>query len=280
MNINPDQPFPKPLTIAAGCAVVLMLGWIDAITGYEISFAVFYIVPVVGVAWYAGMVPAVFIAILSAGSWYTADFHSGHDYSHPAIPYWNTFARLGMFLVLAFFADKTRILLARETRLAHTDFLTGLHNSRSFRELAEHELKKAERHQRCLTLVYIDLDDFKKINDAFGHKRGDEFLQGVAGCMKDSLRPYDIIARLGGDEFAICLPETDTDQARTVLERIRHRLQHSLPDFSPIRTSMGAVTVTGPDYDFTRLLKQADDLMYQAKQQGKDSALFRSNHLK
>ncbi|MCA9402692.1 MAG: diguanylate cyclase [Candidatus Omnitrophica bacterium] len=278
MNTTDANPSAKNLTatVAAGCGSVLLLGWVDALTGYEISFAIFYVVPIVGVAWYAGMVPAIFVAILSAGSWYTADFHSGHDYSHPAIPYWNTFARLGMFLVMAFFADKTHTLLEQQTRLAHTDFLTGLHNSRSFRELAEHELKKAERHERGLTLVYIDLDDFKKINDAFGHKRGDEFLQGVARCMKETLRPYDIIARLGGDEFAICLPETDSAQAQTVLERVRHRLHHSLPEFSPIRTSMGAVTVTGPELDFGRLLKMADDLMYQAKQQGKDNVLFRT----
>lgn len=272
-TINPPN---KIATVSTGVCLVLLLGWIDTLTGYEFSFSIFYLLPIIGVAWYAGRTPAIFVAILSAGSWYTADFHSGHDYIHPLIATWNTFSRLGMFLLLAFFVAMTRTLLMQQTQLANTDSLTGLHNSRSFRDLVEHEIKKSARLQRSITLVYIDLDDFKKINDVYGHKRGDEFLQGVARSIKDGLRPYDIVARLGGDEFAICLPETDQEQAKAILERVRFRLHHSLAEFSPIRSSMGAVTAKGPDFDFGRLLKLADDLMYTAKNEGKDAVLFRS----
>lgn len=204
---------PKSFLMVLGISLCIVLGGIDYLTGYEVSFSIFYLLPVFLVAWFVGRRAAIFISILSALIWMLADLTSGHTYSHYAIPFWNSIMRLGFFLMAAYFLAAIRKLLAHVTELSRRDPLTGVANGRYFSELVSVEINRSFRFNRPLTLAYMDIDNFKQINDSLGHSTGDDLLHLVAETIKKNVRSIDIIARLGGDEFAILLPETGYEQS-------------------------------------------------------------------
>jgi predicted signal transduction protein with EAL and GGDEF domain len=198
---------PKPFLTVLGVLLVLFIGYIDYFTGYEISFSIFYVFPIVLIAWFAGRLYAVFISILSAAIWLSADLLSGHSYSHYTIPLWNSIMRLGFFLTFTYLLTTIKRLLEHKTDLSQKDSLTGVANGRYFTELANIEINRPVRFNHPLTIAYIDIDNFKQVNDVSGHSTGDRLLNSVAETIKKNIRSIDIVARLGGDEFSILMPE-------------------------------------------------------------------------
>lgn len=148
---------------------------------------------------------------------------------------------------------------------ANRDFLTGTLNRHRFTELYEYEISSARRYKRPLSVAMIDLDDFKHINDAFGHKIGDEALIALSELLKAQLRAADLIGRFGGDEFVVAMPETDFSQAQTTFKRIREALaafnrSEQLP--CPLVISIG---ISSSDSGYESLMERADEAMYQSK---------------
>lgn len=148
---------------------------------------------------------------------------------------------------------------------ANRDFLTGTLNRHRFTELYEYEISSARRYKRPLSVAMIDLDDFKHINDAFGHKIGDEALIALSELLKSQLRTADLIGRFGGDEFVVAMPETDFSQAQTTFKRIREALaefnrSEQLP--CPLVISIG---ISSSDSGYNSLIERADEAMYQSK---------------
>ena len=121
----------------------------------------------------------------------------------------NSVAHMAAFATIIALLSSLRRSHAAERRLARTDPLTGIANPRSFVEAANAELERQLRFQRPLTVAYLDLDNFKTVNDRFGHRTGDEVLSAVARALRESTRATDHLARLGGDEFAVLMPETE-----------------------------------------------------------------------
>jgi len=158
-------------------------------------------------------------------------------------------------------------------RLTYTDALTGVYNRRYLDHLLESEGARAERFDHPVGLLMIDLDDFKRVNDRYGHMKGDEVLAEFARLLRDSVRKIDDVVRFGGDEFLVVLLETDEVGAELARERItrvvREGLANSpvLPDECSIGISSGVV-VRRPDEDLGKLLRQADRLMYEEKAAG------------
>lgn len=266
---------PNTLIIVIGILLVMLLGVIDHLTGYEISFSIFYLLPVTLVSWFGKKNHAVFIAILSAATWLWADLTAGHIYSHPAIPIWNTIMRLGFFLIAIFLLAAIKKLLDREKIFARIDFLTGVFNSRAFYETASIEISRSVRFSRPFTIAYIDIDNFKQVNDTLGHRHGDNLLQSVAKTIKDSIRSIDIVSRLGGDEFAILFSETNEENAKTVLNKIQKQLLSVVKNNNwPVTFSIGAVTCY-KSCNLDELIREADNLMYSAKQSGKNRIEFK-----
>lgn len=262
---------PRWFLTALGFVLVLCLGVIDYLTGPEISFSVFYLLPILGATWVVDQWAGVFISVMSAATWLAMDLLAGATYSHPAIPYWNAATRLTFFLIVAMLVSALKRRLEREEELARTDILTGVTNMRFFTELANLELDRARRYKHPFTLIYIDLDNFKSINDRFGHNTGDNLLRLTAEAMKGQVRATDVVARPGGDEFAILLPETGYEPAQKVIYKIRQRLLDTMADKGwPVTFSFGAVTFTGPPDSVSEMIRQADDLMYAAKRNGKN----------
>jgi diguanylate cyclase (GGDEF)-like protein len=236
---------------------------------------VLYLAPVALAAWYAGRAAAVRVALLSCVSWYAADVLSGHVYAHPAIPYWNALVRLAYFLVTGLLLVTLRAAFQRQQMLARTDVLTGLHSRRAFEERLEHDLALARRHGRPLTLVYVDLDNFKTLNDARGHAAGDEALRTVARILERATRRTDTVARLGGDEFALVLPETARGGAEGVVGKASAELRQALAALAPrLGCSIGVMTFSKAPESVEEVVRKADALMYAAKHQGKGATVF------
>jgi diguanylate cyclase (GGDEF)-like protein len=207
----------------------------------------------------------------SSLSWYLAETAVGYPYSHTLIPVWNAFVRFVFFAVIALLLSALRGHLKYESRLAKTDALTGLANLRAFLEQLEHDLALTARTGNPLTLAYVDLDDFKSINDSQGHSAGDNLLRAVATRLISATRRTDTVARLGGDEFGIILPATDFDGAKAILRKIRRSLGAPYEGIEYTTCSVGAVVLRERTANAAAALAAADRLMYAAKRSGKNA---------
>lgn len=257
---------------------VLLVGAVAALdnaTGSELSFSIFYLLPVSLTAWYVGGWSGQAISVLAAGVWFAIDATGGSFYSSPFIPFWNAAVRLGFFVLVAQLLANVQRHLKLEESLARIDGLTGAMTGRTFRHSALEIIGLAGRSGKPFTLVYVDLDDFKKINDTRGHAEGDRTLKAVASALMNSVRRTDIVGRLGGDEFAVLLPETAQIGAREVIEKIRANLKAADDDAGwPIGASIGAAVFLEPPGNPDEAISGADDLMYRAKRSGKNSTVF------
>jgi diguanylate cyclase (GGDEF)-like protein len=163
-----------------------------------------------------------------------------------------------------------RVRLASEEILARTDGLTHIANRRAFIEAAQHELERARRNAHPLTLVYLDIDDFKDVNDQLGHTEGDALLVIVARTLRVGTRAIDAVARLGGDEFGLLLPETDEPMAAALLARVQASLGEAMVRHGwKVRFSTGAAVFETPATSVDEMMARADELMYAAKREEK-----------
>ena len=262
-------------TLALALSGVLVVGGIDYLTGYEVSMSLFYLGPVALAAWYGGRWPGLAVAIASCVSWYIAELAAGGQYSHPAIPVWNALVRFGFFLVTSSLVAALRENLRVQQALARTDSLTGLYGRRAFEERLGHDLSLAQRRKSALTLAYVDLDDFKVVNDTLGHAEGDRVLRVIGQVLKRSVREVDTAARLGGDEFALVLPDTDGPGAQRVIAKLTRELHEALEtDTRRTTFSIGVVTVPDAATSPEHAVAAADELMYRVKRKGKGAVEF------
>jgi diguanylate cyclase (GGDEF)-like protein len=176
-----------------------------------------------------------------------------------------------------------RNALEEVERLAITDSLTGLYNHRHFFELAGREFQRARRYQLPLSVIMLDIDDFKRVNDTYGHAIGDQVLQGVAECCRKELRGVDVIGRYGGDEFVAMLPETGLPAACQVAERLRKSIAERALDTKAgrvtVTVSLGVAVLDDKHLTPEILLDRADKALYVAKQNGRNrvSSQFGAN---
>lgn len=173
----------------------------------------------------------------------------------------------------AFALEKAR-LHQEVMELATIDGLTGLYNHRAFQERLEAEVERARRFGLDLSLLMIDIDFFKRLNDTYGHSFGDEVLRRIGCRIVESVRNIDFAARYGGEEFAVILPETSTEGARTTAERIRETIKdygmtHG-EDVVSVTISVGVSSYPGDATTRKELIEKADVALYQAKKTGRD----------
>lgn len=165
------------------------------------------------------------------------------------------------------------ILSRREIeRLSRTDDLTQTYNRRHFMEMAQRELSLAARHGYQVSLLLIDLDDFKTINDRLGHLAGDRALTACAATIRRTIRREDVLGRFGGDEFLVLAPYSDLNSAAMLAERVRHALASADlvagGQVVRVKASIGVVCSEGRTGDAGQLLRQADQALYRAKKMG------------
>ncbi|WP_445004270.1 diguanylate cyclase [Halomonas mongoliensis] len=163
---------------------------------------------------------------------------------------------------------------SRLAQLSRVDTLTGLHNRRHLLEEADKLYRLSLRDTRPLSLVLIDLDHFKRINDSYGHPAGDRLLQALSQALREETREVDVVARLGGEEFCILMPDTPAPGAMEAAERVRARVQ-ALPleqprVAEPVTVSLGLATGAAHEAVFDRLYFRADRALYAAKAKGRN----------
>lgn len=260
----------RPFVVMTCTFLILFVCAIDYITGSEMSFSIFYLIPILIVTWYSGKRTGVFMSLAGASLWISADIMAGHIYSHPVIPFWNAAVRLGFFLMGTFMLSMLRGAYEHEKKMAKVDYLTGVENSRAFNKAVEGEIERLKRYGEPFTLAYIDIDNFKAVNDRFGHMVGDSLLSSVANNIKEGVRTVDIVGRLGGDEFAILMPETQESGETAILGRLNSRLMKAVDEGGwPVSFSIGAITFKTPPVSASEAIKKADAAMYEVKTGGK-----------
>ncbi len=167
--------------------------------------------------------------------------------------------------------NQINLVLQREKELARTDALTGLANRRAFYEALRAERSRASRYGRPITLAYVDLDNFKRVNDTLGHAIGDELLVCVADLLRSNLRMSDSVGRLGGDEFALLLPETGPQHAEGLLKKLAAVLNAAMQAQKwPVTFSIGAAAFLDNPPPMEEMIRTADELMYSVKKSGKN----------
>jgi len=268
----------KAQLILIACALIAGFGIVDYITGPELALSIFYLLPIMLIAWWVDRRSAVYVSIMGAMVWLLADVLSREWYVSPSIPwipYWNAVVRLGFFLTVTYILSELRQFADREAERARTDYLTKVANLRSFYELAGDELSRARRFKRPFTIAYLDIDNFKLVNDGLGHVAGDLLLRKVAETIRSSIRIIDRLARVGGDEFVVLFPETGPDSVNSIIERIQKGLRSVARENQwPITFSMGVLTCVKTPDSVETMVGLADRLMYSVKATGKDGVKY------
>ncbi|NJC96245.1 MAG: GGDEF domain-containing protein, partial [Anaerolineae bacterium] len=255
--------------------VVLLLGGVDYITGFELSFSFFYLVPVSMTAWALGRESGLAFSVFSASVWLVSNLLSGQNFSSIFIGTWNALIRFGFYAVVTILLAELHHVLEEERLLANTDPLTGALNRRSFNEIAEKRMIVSEMNKRPYTLVYIDLDYFKIVNDRLGHAVGDLGLKTVVDTLQNLIRNSDILARLGGDEFAILLSDIDQKSAQIIVQRLQTSLLEKMQRNGwEITFSIGVLTVLSMPKSVDTLVSVTDALMYEVKNKGRNAVQY------
>lgn len=258
-----------------GVFLVGLLGVLDFLTGNEIVFTLFYFVPIVLVTLAVNQEMGLFLSFLSALTLLSAEIATGQTDSHPVIYLLNTVIRTVFYWFVAYLVAALHQSQKEERLAARTDFVTGAVNARYFNELLKMEIERIRRYPHPFTVVFIDIDDFKVVNDLFGHQVGDFVLRAIASELKSQLRKTDVVARVGGDEFALLLPSTSRPEAEIVLSKVHANLGKAMKEGNwPITFSMGAVSCLRPPYAAEQLINLADELMYAVKNSTKNDVRF------
>lgn len=267
----------KSQFILAILLAIVAIAGVDFVTGVEIRIFPLYFIPLVVASWRFGNQGAFVSSIAATFVWIIVQYLSGQQYSHPWVWLVNFFAQGLAFVAGSLLVARLQIALTQERALSRTDQLTGLANRRSFQEQSGRLLQLCKRNRKPVTLVYLDLDNFKVLNDTQGHARGDQFLQKVASVLRETLRSSDFTARFGGDEFAVLLPETGKDEAVMAMEKVRAKLSETANNFQcKVTASIGGVSYGCAPSSFEQMTNEADQLMYKVKVSTKDRVYIRN----
>ncbi len=255
--------------VAYSIAMLVMIAMGDYAIGREISLSLLYLIPVMLITWKCSATAGVATSMLAYGLWAVITLlQTGRAY----LPYvlWEGALKLATALLLIFALSRLKDSLARVNLLARKDSLTDLANRVSFYELANHEMSRCKRYGGAISIAFIDLDNFKVLNDRFGHDTGDEALRVVAQTLRAQLRSTDVPARLGGDEFAVMLAGMDARGASQAAQILQSRLLSAMQERGwRITFSIGLATFNKIPESADQMIKHADTLMYRIKREGK-----------
>jgi len=236
----------------------------------EATHSLLYILPIAFVTWFSGKRYGFLITLACMMLW-----SINNVVDNLLITTWNIFSTLIFFISIVVLLHKTRVLWENEKVLSRTDPLTGARNLRAFSELAEYEMLRSQRDDLPFSLAYLDLDNFKQVNDSCGHAAGDNLLKSIVANIVSNLRKTDVVGRLGGDEFAIFFPETDQASVQVVMHKVDVELSRLMKsDACATTLSTGVVTCCGGVYDLEKLISYADRLMYDVKHAGKNNIFY------
>jgi diguanylate cyclase (GGDEF)-like protein len=261
---------PDWLQVLLALAAVAGLTVFKLTIGQSVSVIDFLFVPIVAVGWFArrrwlGYAVAGIAAVDTAFVAMTAETQATLAAAAAA-----ALVRFCLYLVVLELLGMMRRERAGDQRAAFTDQLTGAANARAFKQTAGLEVERAQRYLGPISVAYLDIDDFKSVNDALGHGEGDHVLAQTGHVLRSTLRATDTAARIGGDEFAVLMPQTGSAGAAALMERVRGELDRlTLADGGHVCFSVGLATFERPPSSVGELMSAADGMLYRAKRAGK-----------
>jgi diguanylate cyclase (GGDEF)-like protein len=260
---------PKPLLIGLGTVWLIGVSAADYFThsAYLLEFSPFYLVPVSFFSWFIGKRSGIAASISSAAIGFAVRFR----HAPGTVAYLDASIFFMLYIIATFMIVQLKRLYDRERDLSRIDPLTNIPNRRALHEAASQAKSMAERNRVPLSICYIDVDNFKAINDRFGHNAGDRVLAMAAATIAGALRPSDVVARMGGDEFAVLLPGAHGDDAAGIMRRVGEQLQHAMRRNKwPVTFSIGIASFASPFASVAEMLAEADKAMYVQKKRGRE----------
>jgi len=236
--------FSPSFSLLCGGLLVILIALLGRSVDLHLPFYVLYLLPVLFVTAAVGRRGGITVGVVAAAGWLLADYLPFAD-GAAAWPQTCLTGALGLvgFLAASIILSLLVNALRREKEAARFDWLTGIANGRTFAEATELEIERGHQNHRPLSMAYIDVDNFKEVNDRFGHGVGDDVLRSVADTLKRNVRGTDVPARLGGDEFGVLLPEADEEAAGSVVSRATERLRSVfIENRWPVSASVGLVS--------------------------------------
>jgi diguanylate cyclase (GGDEF)-like protein len=269
------QGWPTALVVGLGLVATAVVGLADygvaRLFGYDFVATGFYLVPIGFVAFVAGTRLGLLVALAAASTEAASTYAALVDEKYTwAVPI-SILLELLVFVAAAVAQGAIRRFVFRERRLSRHDPVTGVGNALGFREAVGWEINRAQRWPQVVSLIYLDVDDFKAVNDTRGHAAGDEVLRIVGQAMKNSLRECDVVARVGGDEFAALMPGTDEEGCRAATARVHLTITRDLAAAGfAVTASVGATTFPWAPETVDDLVGAADEAMYPVKHGAKN----------
>ncbi len=256
-------------------ALLLCVAAGDFLTGTDVAFTLLYLGPIGLATWFVSVGAGSMLSVAGATLSMALDVLQRPQPLATPVLIWNLVVQIGTFMALVLLLGALKDRLVNEQQAARTDPLTAVANRRSFEEMAGVELERARRTGRPLTVAYLDVDDFKRVNDQQGHARGDALLATLAATLRGATRAVDAVGRLGGDEFGLLLVDTDGPTAESLLHRLRNTLDGAMGENGwDVTFSIGAATYLAPARSVDEMMVRADQLMYDAKRAGKNALRF------
>lgn len=262
---------PRWLIVVVSFALVLAVGVSYNLTGSQFAVSLFYLFPISLVTLYVQRWYGYLLSCLCFDIWILSDVIGHGGETGTAVPIMNGLFELAVFFIFVTVLGQLRKFVASEKERARIDPLTKLSNRFGFYERSEAELARARRNRDAVTIAIIDVDNFKDVNDRFGHITGDLLLETMAETMRNSLRAFDLTARFGGDEFVILFSVSDVNHAGRILERLYSDLNLDMQINNwPATFSIGAVTSESLPESVDEMICRADELMYSVKKSGRN----------
>jgi len=255
--------------------LILIIAGTDLLIGPEISTSILYLIPVAIASGYGNKKSALIASFAVALIWLLTDIIAAHGTFDFSVYSWNTLIRLGGLLFIALLLRRLHNMLNAEERAADTDELTGILNVRGFKDKLAEEYARSTRSTTPFSLAFIDIDNFKTVNDTLGHATGDILLITVAKTINDNLRLTDHIARLGGDEFVILFSETSEEIVKAAFTHVHKRLMETVTQHNwPVTFSVGVVSFNVLPESPANTIKIADEIMYGVKKSTKNNVVY------
>lgn len=260
----------KAFNVVVGAVCAIAVGAIDALIPNIYNFGFLYLLAIAFTTWFAGKHAGIIMALGCTALW-AVDRYNGDIVAYA----WNMLSALSIFYIVSMLLTRMRKMWEIERNLSCKDSLTGAMNRRAFAALAEYEMQRAQRECSPLSIAYIDIDDFKKVNDRYGHAKGDVLLKDVVACLAHNIRKTDVLARMGGDEFTVMFPATDQKSVKVVMQKVTEELnQLSKCNNWPTTFSIGVMTCTNGGCALDEIIASADKLMYEVKNTGKNNISY------
>jgi diguanylate cyclase (GGDEF)-like protein len=260
----------RALRLLGWAAIVAGVYLLNTRTPSELRLGILYVIPVLLAAWHDGKAWGIAFAVATSLLRFGVGIDQMPVTTALELRILNEAAYLAVVGVAIAGLSQLRHTHVQLELLAMRDPLTNVLNARAFSNELAQELGRNRRYGRPLALIYLDLDDFKKVNDAHGHATGDAVLRLVADAMRGAVRQADVVGRLGGDEFGVLMPETDGAVAHAAANRLVSGIRTVFRGTPSVTASIGVVAVSGTEAGSDELLRKADQAMYEAKRSGKD----------